>query len=898
MADPASVRLAALVVQRAATALHQRHRLNQEEIDRTAFGRLVDKVAREAKELRATEFRGLADHEWTAAAECVKAAFDRIGVVDSRLPLRYAMDPERLAAWLRATAPELPAHRELTLAGRGAYEQLSVLVCIHVVEFVAKHPKFPERIEIEQLSRLERIERHVSAPGDEALAVFEARYCSAVAKRLDKLELFGVRLRDRDFRYSIGSAYMSLQAHSRGRILPDSDRPLRIEDLLRGQRRMLVTGEAGSGKTTLLRRVALWAARDGFPEALADWEGAVPFFLVLRHFFFETNGPEPERFLDQIGTMLRAELPPGWIRGLMDEGRAVLLVDGVDELTAAERDVFWGVWLPELLGEYPRVRMIVASRPAALSGGRHGHAGLPEAALQPMGPADQRAFIAHWHRAVAKERPDRAVDLANRRHDLLNRLLLDRDLRRLAANPLLCALICTLHHEQRLTLPNDRIRLYDDAIAMLLASRDEVRGVPASAEVRFGEAQRKALLGELAYWMTRNGYAEVTFEEAVERVAHYARPFGGTADPDDLVRMLLLRSGILCEPGVGRVDFVHPTFQRFLAAKQALAHRDLGQIVNRAGEDDQWHEMFVMAVRLALEHDRNRLVHGLLARATQGTSVRADLVLLAAEAVGDASDVDPALRVEVARIAAQLLPPASPEEAVALAKIGQPLLGLLPESLGAPSEAGPGPVHIIRLLAEIGGESAMAVLARYAAAAARDGLPHPRLSRAFYAAWDAFDDVGYARSVLSRVPPRTGVAITSPRRLAAAAVLPCLPWVELDGDRDLLERLCRVSGLKGVVVTVPALRAMDLRLLARCPDLTQVHLVAPGYSVRWHDRPLDGLHQDDIPFALVPQPRSERVDFPRITAEAATNALTERPVSGIAVYLHGFEPTPTSPPAR
>lgn len=898
MADPASVRLAALVVQRAATALHRRHRLRQQEIDRTAFDRLVDKVAREATELRATEFRGLADHEWAAAAECVKAAFDRIGVVDSRLPLQHAMDPDRLAAWLRATAPELPARHELTLAGRGAYDRLSVLVCLHVVEFVAKHPQFPERIEIEQLSRLERIERRVSAPDDDALVAFEARYCAAVAERMDRLELFGIRLRDREFHYSIRSAYMSLQAHSRGRILPDSDRPLRIEDLLRGQRRMLVTGEAGSGKTTLLRRVALWAARDGFPETLADWAGAVPFFLVVRHFFFETNGPEPERFLDQIGMMLRAELPPRWIRRLMHEGRAVLLIDGVDELTAAERDVFWGVWLPELLGQYPRVRMIVASRPSALSAGRHGHAGLPEAALQPMGPADQRAFIARWHRAVAEERPDRAADLANRRHDLLDRLMRDRDLRRLASNPLLCALICTLHHEQRLSLPNDRIRLYDDAIAMLLAGRDELRGVPASAEVRPGEAQRKALLGELAYWMTRNGYAEVTFEEAVDRIAHYARPFGGTADPDDLVRMLLLRSGILCEPGLGRVGFVHPTFQRFLGAKQALAHRDLGQIVNRAGEDDQWREMFVMTVRLAPEHDRSRLVHGLLARASQGTSLRADLVLLAAEAVGEAPDVDPALRIEVARLAARLLPPASPEEAFALAMIGQPLLGMLPESLGTDAEADPGSVHTIRLVAEIGGDSAMAVLARYAAAAAMDGLPHPRLTQAFYSAWDSFDDVGYARSVLSRIPPRTGVVLTSPRRLAAAAVLPRLPWVELDGDRDLLQQLCRVKGLTGAVVTVPTPQSVDLRPLVRCPDLTQVHLVAPGYSVRWHDRPEEGPHGEAVPFALVPQPHSERVAFPGIPADAATDTPTARTVPAIAVYLHGFKPTPPSPRAR
>ncbi|WP_399476870.1 hypothetical protein [Streptomyces sp. TRM68367] len=91
-----------------------------------------------------------------------------------------------------------------------------------------------------------------------------------------------------------------------------------------------------------------------------------------------------------------------------------------------------------------------------------------------MGQADAAAFIARWHTAARSDAPDPD------RLDTYERSLLDAvgtkpDLGRLATNPLMCGLICALHRDRRGYLPHGRQELYDAALSMLLARRDDQR---------------------------------------------------------------------------------------------------------------------------------------------------------------------------------------------------------------------------------------------------------------------------------------------------------------------------------------------------------------------------------------------------------------------------------------
>src|SRR2546430_10159569 len=58
---------------------------------------------------------------------------------------------------------------------------------------------------------------------------------------------------------------------------------------------------------------------------------------------------------------------------------------------------------------------------------------------------------------------------------------------------------------------------------------------------------------------------------------------------------LLLRSGLLREYSAGQVDFVHKTFQEYLAAKR-IVETDSIEMLARHATDDSYREVIVMAV--------------------------------------------------------------------------------------------------------------------------------------------------------------------------------------------------------------------------------------------------------------------------------------------------------------
>ncbi|WP_336158724.1 hypothetical protein [Amycolatopsis sp. VC5-11] len=47
--------------------------------------------------------------------------------------------------------------------------------------------------------------------------------------------------------------------------------------------------------------------------------------------------PTSERFLDEAGRHIADEMPTGWVQHRLRTGRAVVLVDGIDELPAKRR---------------------------------------------------------------------------------------------------------------------------------------------------------------------------------------------------------------------------------------------------------------------------------------------------------------------------------------------------------------------------------------------------------------------------------------------------------------------------------------------------------------------------------------------------------------------------------
>jgi len=257
--------------------------------------------------------------------------------------------------------------------------------------------------------------------------------------------------------------------------------------------------------------------------------------------------------------------------------------------------------------------VLVTSRPAAAEEQWLSDEGFSSVLLEPMSPPDVRTFVARWHEAAAKADtlPCPPADLPVAEQRLLAQFDSRPQLRTLATSPLLCAMLCSLNLERTSELPRNRIELYQAALDMLLGLRDAEREIAGLLDAR----QKIVLLRDLAWRLTLGGRIDL---EKPKALAHVAKKLPAMVDvhvaPETALAHLLERSGVLREPVPGRLDFVHRTFQEYLAASEATEDEQIDTLVNHA-HLDAWWETVVMACGHAKRPQTRDLLNGILNRA-------------------------------------------------------------------------------------------------------------------------------------------------------------------------------------------------------------------------------------------------------------------------------------------
>ncbi|WP_344074391.1 NACHT domain-containing protein [Streptomyces crystallinus] len=759
----------------------------------------------------------LPEHERTAAADAVADAFAAAGELTPEYLFSLGLEPGRLRAALRRPHPG-PAEP--------LYEELLGLCCAHVVEQLTAHPAFAARAAVEQVRAAERTYGLVAevrgrlGPRPQAAALsFEERYAGYMTETHGRLELFGLTLGRSRGEWALDTAYISLAVSGeRGDFGParGDQVAVKAEQALAGADRLVLRGPAGSGKSTLVQWLALNAARRGFTGELADWNRCVPFVLRLRAFTQADALPLPDEFLRAAGVPLHGAAPAGWVEQMLADGRGLVLVDGVDEVPARLRHRT-ETWLKSLIAAYPNARYVVTTRPSAVPVDWLSRQGFAAHSLLPMERDDIRAFIGHWHDAARGEclSDVERLRLATYESSLRQAVGSRRDLGRLATNPLMCALLCALNRDRRMQLPRARKELYDAALDMLLVRRDTEREIAGVEGVELTREEQTALLQRLAYWLIRNAQVEAEHGEVLELIAGWltAMPqVRGT--PEQVFAHLLIRSGLLREPAPGTVGFVHRTFQDYLGAKAAVESRDFGVLAANA-HDDTWDDVVQMAVGHARADERARLLKQLLRRADRAPKLRHRLVLLAAACLEHAPELDPAIRDSVQARTQELLPPRSLDDAEALAKVGELVLGLLPGPEGLDEyEAG----AVVRTAAAVRGDAAFEVISRFR------GDGRGRVATQVSTAWGSFDTEEYAREVLAEGAwTEAFLTATTQEQLNALRLVPRARLVQLTGNHADLTPVTEVRDAEYVFL-YGNLDLTDLTPLASLARLKRIGL--------------------------------------------------------------------------
>ncbi len=420
-------------------------------------------------------------------------------------------------------------------------------------------------------------------------------------------------------------------------------RELPLDQALREHRYLVVLGDPGSGKSTFLRYVALACAEgpQAAQERLGLPEAPLPILVPLAAYVLawrkEQGRPSPD-FLPRPSL---EEFLPRYFQGLglpdlgplfahvLKEGRAILLLDGLDEVTSAEERRAVVLAVEALAAAYPRCRFVVTSRiagydAAPLSGP------FVRFTLAPLDREGIRRFAHNWslaYEAAGSEEvsPELSQRARARAEDLFQAVTSHPSIERLAANPLLLTILALIHY-QGTRLPQQRVELYRLCVEALAETWNLARSLSGRpidlwlGERRLDERTVVGILAPVAFWMHQERPGGlVEREELVRQVARgmeqaaWSRGAGeqrsrGAEGAErlarDFVELAREQMGLLVERGQGQFGFVHLTFQEYLAARFAAAQEEPFALLRPYLHAPRWREVVLLTAGILGDFSR------------------------------------------------------------------------------------------------------------------------------------------------------------------------------------------------------------------------------------------------------------------------------------------------------
>ncbi|MDY6804456.1 MAG: HEAT repeat domain-containing protein [Cyanobacteriota bacterium] len=378
----------------------------------------------------------------------------------------------------------------------------------------------------------------------------------------------------------------------------------------------VLLGEPGSGKTTLMSYLAVMLARQK-PEALGlaadtDW---LPILIRIRDW---ERLPEETGLLEYVrdfaqNNLAADPLPAGFFEHWLAEGRALILLDGLDEVALVGKRDRIVKRIESFLHKYEKNWAIVTSRPAGYRRDFFRTEDFPHYELQPFDDEKIKLFIDNWYNSRV---PDPLE--AQRRKESLRRALEESDrIMLLARNPLLLTIIALIQRYQG-RLPKERHKLYDRAVETLLINWDDYKEITSNTVLQHlnFEPDVRQLMEALAFWVHTQGSAGeskggtvIDKDELISQLSREIKSLKGIElfeakkEAERLVGLMRDRAGLLNEQGQDCYAFAHKTFQEYLCGRAIDYQADneddfeivLGQIREHL-HDAHWQEVLLLLV--------------------------------------------------------------------------------------------------------------------------------------------------------------------------------------------------------------------------------------------------------------------------------------------------------------
>ncbi|WP_181387087.1 HEAT repeat domain-containing protein [Streptomyces sp. Act143] len=457
------------------------------------------------------------------------------------------------------------------------------------------------------------------AGADPRLDQLEQRYRELTLETCDIVDLANLPIGDRDLitrDLQLRSLYVSLRVtvdippgidpHDLDRKLQslearrndhdddtqDAGARFSVGERLADSTHLVVLGDPGAGKSTMLRWIATayllrlksdpeWSQLpdvDTLPDT--DW---LPLFIRCRDL-------DERRITGSLEDMIQhhlcdtefssdeaTELTPLLLRRLR-EGRALLLIDGLDEISDTALRARFCRKVEKIHLGFPEAPIIVTSRIVGYREmGLRITRGFEHVTVQDLTSEDKDDFARRW--CVVTEPSARRDSAAQ---ELISDIHSTDRIERLTGNPMLLTTMALVKKKVG-KLPSRRADLYREAVDVLLHWRSDV-------DERMDPHEALPQLQYLAYAMCESGTQQIRQDEVIDVLERMRREFPAVhavsrRSSVEFLRRLERQTGILVESGHVRRDgrlvpvyeFRHLTFQEYLAGLALVARRYPGR---------------------------------------------------------------------------------------------------------------------------------------------------------------------------------------------------------------------------------------------------------------------------------------------------------------------------------
>lgn len=342
--------------------------------------------------------------------------------------------------------------------------------------------------------------------------------------------------------------------------------------------KLMILGKPGSGKTTLLQYIAMKCNQG---ELLSD---KVPIFIRLRNFAEDANDTGNYSLLSYIYQELdRSDISKQQVKTLLHHGKALILLDGLDEVQEKDGDEVLKQ-IRKLSEDYYKNQLIITSR---IGNQHYQFEGFTDIEIADFNSSQIEAFAQQWFVNVGRNCRETGKALTNQ---FMQQLLLpeNQQIRELAVTPLLLNLICSVFSAKS-GFPANKVGLYRQGLNILLSRWDEARGIKRDRiDCPLSLPQKILLLSQIATITFEQEHYFFSQSNVEQYIMNYLRTLPSTPvdldvlklSSEEVLKSIEAQHGLLVERARGIYSFSHVTFQEYLSAKNFVTSSDL-QFLNK-----------------------------------------------------------------------------------------------------------------------------------------------------------------------------------------------------------------------------------------------------------------------------------------------------------------------------